>query len=390
MIEIKRNNGDVVKVFAETFENEAWEQVKKLANYSAYDNSTIRIMPDAHAGKGCTIGTTMTLHDMVTPNLVGVDIGCGMLVVDLGEIEIDFAKLDGVIKRFVPSGFDIHTQAWAKFDDLDELICMNSCDISRAIHSIGTLGGGNHFIEVDYSEKTGHKYLVIHTGSRHLGVEVCNYYKKIAESIEYHPELIIEQLKNSGQQRLISEALKQYRSTCKAKNYLSGESYENYLHDMLIAQRYAILNRHIIASMILSRLGLNAISEWETVHNYIDLESNILRKGAVSAKAGEKLLIPINMKEGSLICIGKGNKSWNYSAPHGAGRLMSRAQARNTLSVEEFKQSMSNIYSSTVCESTLDEAPMAYKPIEVITNDIKETVDVVTRIKPIYNYKATN
>lgn len=378
---------NVANVYASIVEEEALTQIRELCNQEWLSNSNIAIMPDTHAGEGCTIGTTMTLHGSVAPQLVGVDIGCGMHIVELGNVEINLEELDNVIKTYIPSGRNIHESPVCKFSAV--ALLKANVNEEYAQRSLGTLGGGNHFIEVDVDENNN-KYLVIHTGSRHLGVEVCNYYKKIAESIEYHPELIIEQLKNSGQQRLISEALKQYRSTCKAKNYLSGESYENYLHDMLIAQRYAILNRQIIASTILSRLGLNAVSEWETVHNYIDLESNILRKGAVSAKAGEKLLIPINMKEGSLICIGKGNKSWNYSAPHGAGRLMSRAQARNTLSVEEFKQSMSNIYSSTVCESTLDEAPMAYKPIEVITNDIKETVDVVTRIKPIYNYKATN
>ena len=378
---------NVANVYASIVEEEALTQIRELCNQEWLSNSHIAIMPDTHAGEGCTIGTTMTLHGSVAPQLVGVDIGCGMHIVELGNVEINLEELDNIIKTYIPSGRNIHESPVCKFSAI--ALLKANVNEEYAQRSLGTLGGGNHFIEVDVDENDN-KYLVIHTGSRHLGVEVCNYYKKIAESIEYHPELIIEQLKNSGQQRLISEALKQYRSTCKAKNYLSGESYENYLHDMLIAQRYAILNRQIIASTILARLGLNAVSEWETVHNYIDLESNILRKGAVSAKAGEKLLIPINMKEGSLICIGKGNKLWNYSAPHGAGRLMSRAQARNTLSVEEFKQSMSNIYSSTVCESTLDEAPMAYKPIEVITNDIKETVDVVTRIKPIYNYKATN
>lgn len=378
---------NVANVYASIVEEEALTQIRELCNQEWLVNSRIAIMPDTHAGEGCTIGTTMTLHGSVAPQLVGVDIGCGMHIVELGNVEINLEELDNIIKTYIPSGRNIHESPVCKFSAI--ALLKANVNEEYAQRSLGTLGGGNHFIEVD-ADENNNKYLVIHTGSRHLGVEVCNYYKKIAESIEYHPELIIEQLKNSGQQRLISEALKQYRSTCKAKNYLSGESYENYLHDMLIAQRYAILNRQIIASTILSRLGLNAVSEWETVHNYIDLDSNILRKGAVSAKAGEKLLIPINMKEGSLICIGKGNKSWNYSAPHGAGRLMSRAQARNTLSVEEFKQSMSNIYSSTVCESTLDEAPMAYKPIEVITNDIKETVEVIARIKPIYNYKATN
>ena len=402
MIEIKRNNGDVVKVFAETFENEAWEQVKKLANYSAYDNSTIRIMPDAHAGKGCTIGTTMTLHDMVTPNLVGVDIGCGMLVVDLGEIEIDFAKLDGVIKRFVPSGFDIHTQAWAKFDDLDELICMNSCDISRAIHSIGTLGGGNHFIEVDYSEKTGHKYLVIHTGSRNLGVQVCKFYqdlafKKLNEMSEIKKQVsneVIAKCKAEGRQKDIPTELKkalaniQKPSADKELAHLEGDDFKNYIHDMEIVQKFAALNRATIAKIILQKMRWKELDRFETIHNYIDTKNMILRKGSISAQAGEKVIIPMNMRDGSLICIGKGNADWNYSAPHGAGRLMSRNKAKSAISLTDFEKSMKGIYSTTVSRSTIDESPMAYKNMDEIVRCIEPTVDIVDIIKPSYNFKA--
>ena len=402
MIEIKRNNGDVVKVFAETFENEAWEQVKKLANYSAYDNSAIRIMPDAHAGKGCTIGTTMTLHDMVTPNLVGVDIGCGMLVVDLGEIEIDFAKLDGVIKRFVPSGFDIHTQAWAKFDDLDELICMNSCDISRAIHSIGTLGGGNHFIEVDYSEKTGHKYLVIHTGSRNLGVQVCKFYqdlafKKLNEMSEIKKQVsneVIAKCKAEGRQKDIPTELKkalaniQKPSADKELAHLEGDDFKNYIHDMEIVQKFAALNRATIAKIILQKMEWKELDRFETIHNYIDIKNMILRKGSISAQAGEKVIIPMNMRDGSLICVGKGNADWNYSAPHGAGRLMSRNKAKSAISLADFEKSMEGIYSTTVSRSTIDESPMAYKNMDEIVRCIEPTVDVVDVIKPLYNFKA--
>ena len=402
MIEIKRNNGDVVKVFAETFENEAWEQVKKLANYSAYDNSTIRIMPDAHAGKGCTIGTTMTLHDMVTPNLVGVDIGCGMLVVDLGEIEIDFAKLDGVIKRFVPSGFDIHTQAWTKFDDLDELICMNSCDISRAIHSIGTLGGGNHFIEVDYSEKTGHKYLVIHTGSRNLGVQVCKFYqdlafKKLNEMSEIKKQVsneVIAKCKAEGRQKDIPTELKKALANIKKPSadkelaHLEGDDFNNYIWDMEIVQRFAALNRATIAKIILQKMGWKELDRFETIHNYIDTKNMILRKGSISAQAGEKVIIPMNMRDGSLICIGKGNADWNYSAPHGAGRLMSRNKAKSAISLTDFEKSMKGIYSTTVSRSTIDESPMAYKNMDEIVRCVEPTVDIVDIIKPLYNFKA--
>ena len=402
MIEIKRNNGDVVKVFAETFENEAYAQVKKLANYPAYDNSIIRIMPDAHAGKGCTIGTTMTLHDKVTPNLVGVDIGCGMLVIDLGEIEIDFAKLDSIIRRFVPSGFDVHAQAWAKFDELDELICMNSCDISRAIHSIGTLGGGNHFIEVDYSEKTGHKYLVIHTGSRNLGVQVCKFYqdlafKKLNEMSEIKKQVsneVIARCKAEGRKKDIQSEIKkalaniQKPSADKELAHLEGDDFKNYIWDMEIVQKFAVLNRATIAKIILQKMGWKELDRFETIHNYIDTKNMILRKGSISAQAGEKVIIPMNMRDGSLICIGKGNTDWNYSAPHGAGRLMSRSKAKSAISMKDFEKSMKGIYTTSVSRSTLDESPMAYKNTDEIVRCIEPTVDIIDVIKPLYNFKA--
>ena len=402
MIEIKRNNGGVVKGFAETFENEAWEQVKKLANYSAYDNSTIRIMPDAHAGKGCTIGTTMTLHGMVTPNLVGVDIGCGMLVIDLGEIEVDFAKLDGVIKRFVPSGFDIHTQAWAKLDDLDELICMNSCDISRAIHSIGTLGGGNHFVSIEQSQTNGDKYLVIHTGSRNLGVQVCKFYqdlafKKLNEMSEIKKQVsneVIAKCKAEGRQKDIPTELKKALANIKKPSadkelaHLEGDDFKNYIHDMEIVQKFAALNRATIAKIILQKMGWKELDRFETIHNYIDTKNMILRKGSISAQAGEKVIIPMNMRDGSLICVGKGNADWNYSAPHGAGRLMSRNKAKSAISLADFEKSMEGIYSSTISRSTIDESPMAYKNMDEIVRCIEPTVDIVDIIKPLYNFKA--
>lgn len=402
MIEIKRNNGDVVKVFAETFENEAWEQVKKLANYSAYDNSIIRIMPDAHAGKGCTIGTTMTLHGMVTPNLVGVDIGCGMLVVDLGDIEIDFAKLDSIIKTFVPSGFDIHTQAWDKFDELDELICINSCDISRAIHSIGTLGGGNHFVSIEQSQTNGDKYLVIHTGSRNLGVQVCKFYqdlafKKLNEMSEIKKQVsneVIAKCKAEGRQKDIPTELKKALANIKKPSadkelaHLEGDDFKNYIHDMEIVQKFAALNRATIAKIILQKMGWKEFDRFETIHNYIDIKNMILRKGSISAQAGEKVIIPMNMRDGSLICIGKGNADWNYSAPHGAGRLMSRNKAKSAISLADFEKSMEGIYSTTISRSTIDESPMAYKNMDEIVRCIEPTVNVVDIIKPLYNFKA--
>ena len=402
MIEIKRNNGDVVKVFAETFENEAWEQVKKLANYSAYDNSIIRIMPDAHAGKGCTVGTTMTLHNMVTPNLVGVDIGCGVLAVNLGNIEIDFEKLDKTIKRFVPAGFDIHEQAWGKDDELEDLICFNSIDYSRAIHSIGTLGGGNHFVSIEQSQTNGDKYLVIHTGSRNLGVQVCKFYqdlafKKLNEMSEIKKQVsneVIAKCKAEGRQKDIPTELKkalaniQKPSADKELAHLEGDDFKNYIHDMEIVQKFAALNRATIAKIILQKMGWKELDRFETIHNYIDIKNMILRKGSISAQAGEKVIIPMNMRDGSLICIGKGNADWNYSAPHGAGRLMSRNKAKSAISLADFEKSMEGIYSTTVSRSTIDESPMAYKNMDEIVRCIEPTVDVVDVIKPLYNFKA--
>ena len=402
MIEIKRNNGDTVKVYAETFENEAFEQVKKLANYSAYDESVIRIMPDAHAGKGCTTGTTMTLHGKVTPNLVGVDIGCGMLVIDLGNIDIDFEKLDKIIRKFVPSGFDVHTQAWAKFQELDDLLAGNSCDLSRAIHSIGTLGGGNHFIEVDYSENTGHKYLVIHTGSRNLGVQVCKFYqdlafKKLNEMSEIKKQVsneVIAKCKAEGRAKDIPKELKKALGAIKKPSadkelaHLEGDDFKNYIHDMEIVQRFAVLNRSTIAKIILQKMGWKELDRFETIHNYIDIKNMILRKGSVSAQAGEKLIIPMNMRDGSLICIGKGNSDWNYSAPHGAGRLMSRSKAKAAITMKEFEKSMKGIYTTSVSLSTIDESPMAYKATDEIVRCVEPTVDIIDIIKPLYNFKA--
>lgn len=386
-MEVVIGSYNIATVYASIVEEEALAQISELCNQKWAENSHIAIMPDTHAGAGCTIGTTMTLHGKVSPQLVGVDIGCGMHVAELGNIEINLEELDRVIHEYIPSGRNIHEVAVANFEGLSNLK-MRLNDMDYALRSLGTLGGGNHFIEVDIDEN-GNKYLVVHTGSRRLGVEVCNHYQELADALEYHPETVIEPLKRAGQRHLIQEALRQYRETCRAKHYLEGEEYNNYLHDMEIAQEYARINRQIIVNTILEKMGLSAISEWETVHNYIEIESSILRKGSVSARQGERLLIPINMRDGSMICLGKGNSNWNYSAPHGAGRLMSRMRAREVLNLSEFENSMANVYSSTVCESTIDEAPMAYKPLEVIQRDIAETVKVMSIIKPIYNYKAT-
>lgn len=402
MTEIKRNNGDVVKIFAETIENEVLEQIKKLANYPAYDNSIIRVMSDCHAGKGCVVGTTMTLTDKVTPNLVGVDIGCGVLAVNLGNIEIDFEKLDKTIKRFVPAGFDIHEQAWGKDDELEDLICFNSIDYSRAIHSIGTLGGGNHFVSIEQSQTNGDKYLVIHTGSRNLGVQVCKFYqdlafKKLNEMSEIKKQVsneVIAKCKAEGRQKDIPTELKKALANIKKPSadkelaHLEGDDFKNYIHDMEIVQKFAALNRATIAKIILQKMGWKELDRFETIHNYIDIKNMILRKGSISAQAGEKVIIPMNMRDGSLICIGKGNADWNYSAPHGAGRLMSRNKAKSAISLADFEKSMEGIYSTTISRSTIDESPMAYKNMDEIVRCIEPTVNVVDIIKPLYNFKA--
>ena len=402
MTEIKRNNGDVVKIFAETIENEVLEQIKKLANYPAYDNSIIRVMSDCHAGKGCVVGTTMTLTDKVTPNLVGVDIGCGVLAVNLGNIEIDFEKLDKTIKRFVPAGFDIHEQAWGKDDELEDLICFNSIDYSRAIHSIGTLGGGNHFVSIEQSQTNGATYLVIHTGSRNLGVQVCKFYqdlafKKLNEMSEIKKQVsneVIAKCKAEGRQKDIPTELKKALANIKKPSadkelaHLEGDDFKNYIHDMEIVQKFAALNRATIAKIILQKMGWKGLDRFETIHNYIDTKNMILRKGSISAQAGEKVIIPMNMRDGSLICVGKGNADWNYSAPHGAGRLMSRNKAKSAISLTDFEKSMKGIYSTTVSRSTIDESPMAYKNMDEIVRCIEPTVDIVDIIKPLYNFKA--
>lgn len=402
MVEIKSNTGNIVKIFAETIEDAVYEQIKKLINYSAYENSKIRIMSDCHAGKGCVVGTTIQLVDKVTPNLVGVDIGCGVLVVDLGDININFELLDNTIKRFVPAGFDIHKQPWAKFDELEELISLNSVDQKRAIYSLGTLGGGNHFVSVEQSEKTGHKYLVIHTGSRNLGVQVCKFYqdlafKKLNEMTEIKKQVtdeVIAKCKAEGRQRDIPAELKKALANIKKPSadkelaHLEGSDFKNYIWDMEIVQRFAALNRATIAKIILQKMGWKELDRFETIHNYIDTKNMILRKGSISAQAGEKVIIPMNMRDGSLICVGKGNADWNYSAPHGAGRLMSRSKAKSAISLKDFEKAMKGIYSTTVSRSTIDESPMAYKNTDEIVRCIEPTVEIIDVIKPLYNFKA--
>lgn len=389
--------GQDVKIFGDILEDAAWVQIQQLANFKPYQNSHIRIMPDVHAGKGCTIGTTMVIDEAVTPNLVGVDIGCGMYVVSLGKIDVDLAKLDKVVNETIPSGCNIHDAPVETFAPLSNLTCSDVVDMDKANRAIGSLGGGNHFIELNEDED-GCKYLVIHSGSRNLGVRVCNYHQRSAESLCQHGYAdrteIIQRLKAESRANEIQAELKKIKPLFVPNGlaYVTGEAKDNYLRDMRIAQDYACLNRETIAWLIIANMGLvsDIGSTFHTVHNYIDFSEHgiILRKGAVRANAGETLIIPMNMRDGSLLCVGKGNPDWNYSAPHGAGRLMSRKKAKESLSVQQFTEEMSNVYSTSVCESTLDEAPMAYKPMQSIVDAIQETVEIQKIIRPIYNFKA--
>lgn len=382
-----------LKIFAKTVENEATEQIHKMAMCEAYNDCIIRIMPDCHAGKGCTVGTVIKIQDKVVPNTVGVDIGCGMLVCELGNIDIDLKKLDETINAKVPYGFASHEKAIAIDNALESLHCLREIDLDNATRQIGSLGGGNHFIEVNVDDEDN-KYLVIHSGSRHLGVEVCSYYQKLANktlnNIGAIKRELIARLKSEGREKDIEKELARVQKTNldKELSYLCGNNYEMYIHDMRIVQEYALLNRMAIALIISNAMGWRINSYFETIHNYVDVNNKILRKGAVSAHTGERLIIPINMRDGSLICVGKGNEDWLCSAPHGAGRLMSRTKAKEILSMEEFTQTMTGVYSTSVCQSTLDEAPMAYKPIDEIIECVEPTVEIVTQIVPIYNFKA--
>lgn len=397
MKEVKGKHG-TAKIFTELVEPEAIEQISTLLDQEFIEGSKVRIMPDVHAGAGCTIGTTMTITDKVCPNLVGVDIGCGMLVAKLSETEIDLEKLDRVIREHIPSGRNIRDteHALAQFTDIDKLICRHHIDAKRARLSIGTLGGGNHFIEVDKDDE-GNLYLVIHSGSRHLGNEVAKYYQHLAEEQicgrdKISRQELIDSLKAQGRQSEIVDELKKLESSStvipKDLSYVYGRLFDDYIHDMKIVQRYAMINRAAMMRLILEHMDMKLLDIFETVHNYIDTDYMILRKGAVSARVGEQLLIPINMRDGSLLCLGKGNPDWNCSAPHGAGRLMSRSKARQTFTVDEFSKSMDGIYTTSVGDDTLDECPMAYKPIDSIVNNIGDTVEIQKILRPIYNFKA--
>ena len=416
-----------LKIFTDNIEQEAMEQINLLLQQEVFKNCKVRIMPDVHAGKGCVIGFTADLGDKVIPNIVGVDIGCGMLCVELGKVDLDLEKLDKVINENIPAGRNIREEKLMDFYKINDLHCLRELKETKKFNrAIGTLGGGNHFIEVDIDEE-GNKYLVIHTGSRNLGKQIAEYYQNLAielcsgkEEMFKKKEEIITTYKEQGKKSEIQKALKELEEEYKQNKpnlpnelcYLTGKYRERYLHDMKICQSYASLNRRHIAIQILKkyfdikedetfRLALVGdvvtcdLKQWEfrgfeTIHNYISFEDNIVRKGAIRANKGERVIIPINMRDGSIIAVGKGNEDWNSSAPHGAGRLMSRHKAKEIFKLEEFKESMKNIYSTSVVEDTIDEAPFAYKPMQEIIDNIQDTAEIEKIIKPIYNFKAKN
>ncbi|MCL1983742.1 MAG: RtcB family protein [Clostridiales bacterium] len=390
---------NTAKCYAAQLEETAAAQIKAVCDQDAFADCKIRIMPDVHAGMGCTIGTTMTITDKIVPGMVGVDIGCGMETVKLDISELDFDRLDKAIRQNIPSGFDVRSRAHKLADEIDlsKLRCAHNVNLHRAIHSIGTLGGGNHFIEVDKGED-GTLYLVVHSGSRHLGCEVAEHYQTegynaLCGNAQFQLAEVIAELKSKGRAQEIQSTMKSLKAQAaipvpKDLAYVEGPLFDDYIHDMKIIQRFAVLNRKAMVDTILVGLRLSPVEQFTTIHNYIDTDSMILRKGAVSAKAGEKLLIPINMRDGSLICTGKGNPDWNCSAPHGAGRLMSRSKAFHELSMEQYKSEMSGIFSTCVVRDTLDESPMAYKSMDEIISQIDPTAEITGRIKPVYNFKA--
>ena len=399
MIEIngKFNNA---KCFTNNLETTAHEQIQAVCDQQAFAGSKIRIMPDVHAGKGCTIGTTMTIIDKVVPGMVGVDIGCGMETVRIAERDVDFDKLDKIIRKNIPCGREVRKHLHKLNDEIDltQLRCAQDIKIDRARHSIGTLGGGNHFIEVDKDED-GNVYLVVHSGSRHLGTEVAEFYqnegrKAMWGGAKYQIQVLISKLKEEGRFSEIQTEIEKLKAehqinVPKDLAYVEGKLFEDYIHDMKIVQKFATLNRKAMTDVIMVGMRYTKVEEFTTIHNYIDTDAMILRKGSVSAKKGEKLLIPINMRDGSLVCIGKGNEDWNFSAPHGAGRLMSRSAAFEHLTMEEYQKEMQGIYSTCVNTATLDESPMAYKSMDEIVEQIQPTAEIVARIKPVYNFKAS-
>ena len=398
MMEIKGQVNTAI-CFAKVIEEEAVEQIRRMCDYEFTEGSQIRIMPDVHAGKGCTIGTTMTVKDKAVPNIVGVDIGCGMFTVNLGKVEINMEQMDAAA-HFIPSGLNVWECRKERFDLLDLRCYRGLKDIRRLERSLGTLGGGNHFIEIDQAAD-GTKYMVIHSGSRNLGKQVAEFYQHLAIDLnkgkeEYFAkrDALIAEYKAAGRRSEIQAALKELKWQSREATipedlcFVYGQYLEDYLRDVEICQRFARRSRELMAEIILQQLGLEAVDAFHTIHNYIDTDEMILRKGAIAAHEGEKVLIPINMRDGSVLAVGKGNPDWNFSAPHGAGRIMSRTAAKERLDLDEYRREMEGIYTTSVNEATLDEAPMAYKSLEDIIDVIGESVDIIEVLKPIYNFKA--
>jgi len=383
------------KVFTNNVDETATGQIIDLCNQEFVKDSQIRIMPDTHAGAGCTIGTTMTIQDKIVPNLVGVDIGCGMevVVIDKKKEEINFDCLDETIRKFVPSGFRIRDKEhrFSKMIDFDGVRAPFT--LQRAQKSIGTLGGGNHFVELNEDEK-GNVYIVIHSGSRNLGKQIAEYYQNFAyeqlTDVTSMKDEIIKRLTEEGRAKEIQETLRgiQMPKIRKELAYLEGQGFKDYMNDMNIAQKYAALNRKAMIDEIVTKMDWKITDQFTTIHNYIDMENMILRKGAISAQKDERVIIPINMRDGSIIAFGKGNPDWNFSGPHGAGRIMSRKKAKELLSLEDFQNTMKEVWTTSVVESTIDEAPMVYKPMDEIITNTKETIDIKHIIKPLYNFKA--
>ncbi|AJH65262.1 hypothetical protein bcere0016_28320 [Bacillus cereus 95/8201] len=383
------------KVFTNNVDETATGQIIDLCNQEFVKDSQIRIMPDTHAGAGCTIGTTMTIQDKIVPNLVGVDIGCGMevVVIDKKKEEINFDYLDETIRKFVPSGFRIRDKEhrFSKMIDFDGVRAPFT--LQRAQKSIGTLGGGNHFVELNEDDK-GNVYIVIHSGSRNLGKQIAEYYQNFAYEqlidVTSIKDDIIKRLTEEGRAKEIQETLRgiQKLKIRKELAYLEGQGFKDYMNDMNIAQKYAALNRKAMIDEIVTKMDWKITDQFTTIHNYIDIENMILRKGAISAQKDERVIIPINMRDGSIIAFGKGNPDWNFSGPHGAGRIMSRKKAKESLSLEEFQNTMTEVWTTSVVESTIDEAPMVYKPMDEIIENTKETIDIKHIIKPLYNFKA--
>lgn len=398
MIELK-GKYNTAKVFTDIVDDVSISQVMLLLDQEFVSGSQICLMPDIHAGVGCTIGTTMTISDKVVPNLVGVDIGCGMEVVRLEDTHLELQKLDKLIYDKIPSGFSVRSNTHRYYQNcsLEELYCKDKVNLNRAEKSLGTLGGGNHFIEAN-RDNEGNLYLVVHSGSRHLGLEVANYYQEegyhvLNGNTKLDQEKLIKELKSQGREKEIRSSIKALKNVIRTNipkqlAYVSGELFDQYIHDMKIVQEFAMYNRQAMMDELVRGMSLHVAEQFTTIHNYIDTEAMVLRKGAVSAKNGEKLIIPINMRDGSLICLGKGNDDWNQSAPHGAGRLMSRIKAKSSFTVNEFKHQMEGIYTTSVNSETLDECPMAYKDMKDIVNNIGETAEVLRIVKPIYNFKA--